>query len=288
MENFKMTINMNHDRGYFGDPFKSQVYNELQSTNNLEEIKGIRSRNERLMPTGEELMDKNFLIGLWGYIQANSKANLMDGYRYINVKCLIPTEVIKYVNNLSKDKNSGQYFNKPITRPTIIKGINYLKENGYIISEVKGDEVMGGYKGLYYKVNNDDVFKYYVLMENDFISAITSTLSQDTIKVYLIYYSFNINNQKCYLNQDEILRRVGLSASGKNYEKLRHINAILRTLGLIQQEYMIERDVTGREVNRKIVTTAPFYWNTRLYIETKKEMELGVSFRGNSIEYIKI
>ena len=246
--------------------------------------------NERLMPTGEELKDKNFMVGLWGYIQSKSKCNHMDEFRYVAKKDISPTKIAEHITNFLKENGGDIYINKPVTRPTINKGIKYLKDNGYILEEVKGSEVFKEYKGTYYKLKNKDVFNYYVLLENEFLKTLISTLSQDVIRVYLVYYSFNTKEKvgQCYLKQHEILARIGLSNSGKNYKKLRHINAVLRAMGLIEKKYKIERDVTGREISRKLITTAPYYFNTKLFREVHGGLLLDTNKKETTIEYMAI
>lgn len=246
---------------------------EIESINTLENINGTRGKNERLMPTSKELGDKEFYIGLWTYLQTNSKSNQLDGYRYIEKSLLSPTRIVDFITNTSKTKN-GSYINKNITRPTVIKGIEILMKRGYIMDVVDGEAIMGDLSGKeYYRLQNDDIFQYYVLLENEFLKTLLSTLSQDAIKVYLVYYSFNYVDtvNPCYLTQEEILRRIGLKKSGQSLEKLRHINTMLRACGLIEQDYMITKE-NGVEIKRNLLTKAPLYWNTKLYEEAQKAL----------------
>ena len=246
---------------------------EIESINTLENINGTRGKNERLMPTSKELGDKEFYIGLWTYLQTNSKSNQLDGYRYIEKSLLSPTRIVDFITNTSKTKN-GNYINKNITRPTVIKGIEILMKRGYIMDVVDGEAIMGDLSGKeYYRLQNDDIFQYYVLLENEFLKTLLSTLSQDAIKVYLVYYSFNYVDtvNPCYLTQEEILRRIGLKKSGQSLEKLRHINTMLRACGLIEQDYMITKE-NGVEIKRNLLTKAPLYWNTKLYEEAQKAL----------------
>ena len=90
---------------------------EVENINTLETINGVRGNNERLMPSGRELGDKEFYIGLWTYLQTNSKSNQVDGYRYVEKSLLSPTRIVDFITNTSKGKD-GSYINKPITRPT--------------------------------------------------------------------------------------------------------------------------------------------------------------------------
>lgn len=246
---------------------------EIESINTLENINGTRGKNERLMPTSKELGDKEFYIGLWTYLQTNSKSNQLDGYRYIEKSLLSPTRIVDFITNTSKTKN-GNYINKNITRPTVIKGIELLMKRGYIMDVVDGEAIMGDLSGKeYYRLQNDDIFQYYVLLENEFLKTLLSTLSQDAIKVYLVYYSFNYVDtvNPCYLTQEEILRRIGLKKSGQSLEKLRHINTMLRACGLIEQDYVITKE-NGVEIKRNLLTKAPLYWNTKLYEEAQKAL----------------
>lgn len=248
---------------------------EVENINTLETINGVRGNNERLMPSGRELGDKEFYIGLWTYLQTNSKSNQVDGYRYVEKSLLSPTRIVDFITNTSKGKD-GSYINKPITRPTVIKGVDFLIKKGYIIDIVDGEAIMGDLSGNeYYRIQNNDVFQYYVLLENEFLKTLLSTLSQDAIKVYLIYYSFNYVDtvNPCYLTQEEILKRIGLKKSGQSLEKLRHINTMLRACGLIEQDYMITKE-NGVEVKRNLITKAPLYWNTRLYEESQRALEV--------------
>lgn len=250
-------------------------HTEIESINTLELINGTRGKNERLMPSGEELEDREFYIGLWTYLQTNSKSNQIDDYRYIEDKLLSPTKIRNHIYNTSKSKD-GYYTKKQITRPTIVKGIKLLAKRGYIIDIVDGEDVMGSLRGKkYYKLLNDGAFRYYILFENEFLKTLLSTLSQDAIKVYLVYYSFNSVDciNPCFLNQGEILKRIGLKMSGNNLEKLRHINTTLRACGLIEQDYLITKE-DGVEVKRNLITKAPLYWNTRLYEEVQNEIKM--------------
>lgn len=254
---------------------QSGKYVEVENINTLETINGTRGNNERLMPSGRELGDKEFYIGLWTYLQTNSKSNQTDGYRYIEKSLLSPTKIVEFITNTSKTKD-GTYVNKPITRPTVTKGIDLLIKRGYIMDVVDGELIMGDLSGKeYYRIQNDDVFQYYVLLENEFLKTLLSTLSQDAIKVYLIYYSFNYVDtvNPCYLTQEEILKRIGLKKSGQSLEKLRHINTILRTCGLIEQDYMITKE-NGVEIKRNLITKAPLYWNTKLYEEAQRALNM--------------
>lgn len=263
---------------------------EMRSINSLESVENERGNNERLMPTGIELSDKNFYISLWAYLQTYSRCNHADGFRYISKKNLSPSKIVDYISNLSR-KGTNKYINKPLSRPTVIKGIKYFKEREYILEEVDGEIIQKELKGKkYYRIQNENVFKYYVLLENEFLKTLLSTLSQDAFRVYLIYYSFNEYNEmgKCFLPQEEILRRVGLSSSGKNFEKLRHINTILRACGLIEQEYQITRNFDGVEIKRNLITKAPLYWNTKLYTEVVKSLENKEILDETIIEYVKI
>lgn len=248
---------------------------EVENINTLETVRGTRGNNERLMPSGKELGDKEFYVGLWAYLQTNSKSNQVDGYRYIKKSLLSPTKIVEFITNTSKNKD-GDYINKPITRPTVMKGVDLLIKRGYIMDVVDGENVMSDLSGReYYRIQNDDVFQYYVLLENEFLKTLLATLSQDAIKIYLVYYSFNYVDtvNPCFLTQEEILRRVGLKKSGQNLEKLRHINTMLRTCGLIEQDYMITKE-NGVEIKRNLITKAPLYWNTKLYEEAQKALSM--------------
>lgn len=246
------------------------------TTDNMKNEKVIdyeRPSNERLLPTDiETLGNKQFLYGLWMYLQSISKCNHIDGYRYVKVRSVNYSNISSIISNLSKDNVSDSYFNKPISIPTIKKGIKYLLASGLIVDIVDGANVFENYSGEYYKLKN--WFNYYVLMEESFITMLLKNLSQDAIKVYMVYYSFNFQEQEgiCYLNQDEILKRIGLSNSGQNQKKLWHINDELVVLGLIEKYQLITR-VSGREVKRKNVIKAKLYWRTRLYDDMKKEID---------------
>ena len=78
---------------------------EIESINTLENINGTRGKNERLMPTSKELGDKEFYIGLWTYLQTNSKSNQLDGYRYIEKSLLSPTRIVDFITNKSLKSN---------------------------------------------------------------------------------------------------------------------------------------------------------------------------------------
>lgn len=286
-------VTLGFGKGFYDSHQKG--FSELRDLDSRSEMGDFKNlyhggSNERLMPTRKELEDRNFMIGLWGYIQTKSKCNHMDGFRYVSTKDICPTKIAKHIMNLSKEENSDIYINKLVSRPTITKGIKYLKDNGYILEKVDGSVVFTEYKGTYYRLKNEDVFNYYTLLENEFLKTLISTLSQDVIRVYLLYYGFNTKEKvgQCYLNQDEILARIGLSNSGKNYKKLRYINAVLRAMGLIEQKYRIERDVTGREINRKLITTAPYYFDTKLFIEIQSGLLLDTNRKETTIEYIAV
>lgn len=108
-------------------------------------------------------------------------------------------------------------------------------------------------------------------METDFIKKIISILSQDAIKVYMVSYSINRGDieGQCYLTQQQILQRVGLSASGQNHEKLTYITALLERVGLIEKYAEVYRE-NGIEVKRKNIVVAPLYW-TKKYIHNYKK-----------------
>lgn len=227
-------------------------------------------RNKRVLPTGKELKDKKFYIGLWTYIQYVSKCNHSDDYRYVNKKDLLPNKVAKVLSNLSKENKTGEFVQKKVSAPSIRKGIQYLIDNGYIVGEVDGSEVFEGYDGLYYKIKNKDVFDYYVLLDNDFIEKLLKTLTQDELKAYLFYYGWNRNKNigTCKLKRGEVLSRIGFSNARANRDKLRHIDSKLREYGLIQQKKECVKDsLTGEYVASVIVTSIPFYWDSELFVQ---------------------
>lgn len=226
--------------------------------------------NERLIPTGSPLADKKFSIGLWLYIQNLSKYNHIDDNRYIK-KDLLNSTLLMPVCKLIKVGEEKEFNVAPASRKTIAKYINHMKETGYIIGEVDGCKVFDGYTGSYYEVKNKDAFDRYVLLGNDFLEILLENLSQEAIKVYLIYYSYNSKKGEgiCYLNQNEILNRIGLSNNTKNLTKLRYINKQLESLGLIYTEKQYIKQF-GTVVKTKISTKAPFYWNTGIYKTRKK------------------
>ncbi|MDM0859540.1 hypothetical protein ACV3SO_13785 [Clostridium perfringens] len=231
-----------------------------------------KPNNERLLPTESLFLeDKRFSYGLWMYLQSISKGNNVDGYRYVNIRDIKLNNLINYIFNLTKDKERDCYLNKKISKPTLKKALNYLKEIGLIIDVVDGKEVMGGYKGKYYRIKNR--FKRYVLMENDYLKILLRYLSQDSIKVYLLYYSFSnqYGESICFLNQETILERIGLSASGQNFKKLWHINNELEKFGLITKYQEIYKR-EGREFKRKNIIKANWYWETELYHIMQKEL----------------
>ena len=197
----------------------------------------------------------------------------MDEFRYVAKKDATTKKIKEEIASLKKIKGSKGYINKTIDDKTIRKHIKIIEDIGLIVEEVDGSEVIGGYKGKYYRLKNLDAFKYYVLLENEFTRALIGTLNDFTLSLYLVYYGFNASdncNGLCYLNQDVILERMGFSASGQNLDKLRFANALLRSNGLIRQAYEITKDSNGREVKRKLITVVPKYWETKLYDEVKR------------------
>lgn len=226
--------------------------------------------NERLIPTGSLLADKKFSIGLWLYIQNLSKYNHIDDNRYIK-KDLLNSTMLMPACKLIKEGEGKKFNITPASRNTITKYINHLKDTGYIVGEVDGSRVFDGYTGTYYEVKNKDAFDKYVLLGNDFLEILLENLSQEAIKVYLIYYSYNCKKSEgiCYLNQSEILNRIGLCANTRNLTKLRYINKQLESLGLIFTEKQYIKQF-GVVVKTKISTKAPFYWNTKIYKNRKK------------------
>lgn len=231
-----------------------------------------RGNNERMLPSGNKELEPITVL-IWAYLQSKSKCNHMDEFRYIAKKDTTTKKIKKEITSLKKIKGGKGYINKTIDDKTIKKHIKIIEDIGLIVEEVDGSEVIGGYKGKYYRLKNLDAFKYYVLLENDFTRALIGTLNDFTLSLYLVYYGFNTSdncNGLCYLNQDVILERMGFSASGQNLDKLRFANALLRSNGLIRQAYEITKDSNGREVKRKLITVVPKYWETKLYDEIKR------------------
>lgn len=232
-----------------------------------------RRNDERVVPSGEELMDKNFYVGIWSYIQVKSKCNHLDGYRYISEKDLSPTKISSAICNLSKNKESNQFTNKAVDRKSITEKIKYLKEKKYILEKVDGNIVGEGYTGTYYRIKNENAFKYYIVLENEFLESLYAGLSQDALKLYFLYYSFvqDDKDSKCYLNQDEILKRIGLSKSGSNYKKLRYLNRQLQELGLIRIYKRLCINECGKKFREKNITIVHNYWHTSYYINLKEK-----------------
>lgn len=231
-----------------------------------------RGNNERMLPSGNKELEPITVL-IWAYLQSNSKCNHMDEFRYVAKKDATTKKIKEEIASLKKIKGSKEYINKTIDDKTIRKHIKIIEDIGLIVEEVDGSEVIGGYKGKYYRLKNLDAFKYYVLLENEFTRALIGTLNDFTLSLYLVYYGFNASdncNGLCYLNQDVILERMGFSASGQNLDKLRFANALLRSNGLIRQAYEITKDSNGREVKRKLITVVPKYWETKLYDEVKR------------------
>lgn len=231
-----------------------------------------RGNNERMLPSGNKELEP-IIVLIWAYLQSNSKCNHMDEFRYVAKKDATTKKIKEEIASLKKIKGSKGYINKTIDDKTIRKHIKIIEDIGLIVEEVDGSEVIGGYKGKYYRLKNLDAFKYYVLLENEFTRALIGTLNDFTLSLYLVYYGFNASdncNGLCYLNQDVILERMGFSASGQNLDKLRFANALLRSNGLIRQAYEITKDSNGREVKRKLITVVPKYWETKLYDEVKR------------------
>ena len=231
-----------------------------------------RGNNARMLPSGNKELEPITVL-IWAYLQSNSKCNHMDEFRYVAKKDATTKKIKEEIASLKKIKGSKGYINKTIDDKTIRKHIKIIEDIGLIVEEVDGSEVIGGYKGKYYRLKNLDAFKYYVLLENEFTRALIGTLNDFTLSLYLVYYGFNASdncNGLCYLNQDVILERMGFSASGQNLDKLRFANALLRSNGLIRQAYEITKDSNGREVKRKLITVVPKYWETKLYDEVKR------------------
>lgn len=231
-----------------------------------------RGNNERMLPSGNKELEPITVL-IWAYLQSNSKCNHMDEFRYVAKKDATTKKIKEEIASLKKIKGSKGYINKTIDDKTIRKHIKIIEDIGLIVEEVDGSEVIGSYKGKYYRLKNLDAFKYYVLLENEFTRALIGTLNDFTLSLYLVYYGFNASdncNGLCYLNQDVILERMGFSASGQNLDKLRFANALLRSNGLIRQAYEITKDSNGREVKRKLITVVPKYWETKLYDEVNR------------------
>ena len=190
---------------------------------------------------------------------------------------------------MTRPEGSKEYFNKTIDRRTVSKGMSYLKDIDLIVGIVDGNEVIEGYKGKYYKLKNRDVFAYYVKMNVDFIGMLNKSLTQDAIKVYMVYYSFNVGEVvgRCFLTQEQILERIGLSMSGDNCRKLTYINTILEELGLIEKYVEIHRK-NGQEVKRKNIIITPLYWKTKLYDKLQKRLEVKEKKAIEEIELVKI
>lgn len=231
-----------------------------------------RANNERILPSGNKELEP-ITIMIWAYLQGISKCNHIDEFRYVAKKDVTTKKIKEEITSMKKINDGKGYINKTIDDKTIRKHIKIMEDIGLIVGEVDGSVVMENYKGRYYKLKNDDAFKYYVLLENEFTRALVGTLNDFTLSLYLVYYGFNASdscNGLCYLNQDIILERMGFSASGQNLDKLRFANALLRSNGLIRQAYEITKDSNGREVKRKLITVVPKYWETKLYDEIKR------------------
>lgn len=284
MNNFSIPAFATSDGYNSSDTFGTKQSND--NNYSLLMINSIRSNNERLLPSGEELMDKKFYVGIWCYIQAHSKCNHTDGFRYISDKDLSATKISAAICNLSKGKGSDVYFHKPLDRKNVSTKINYLKDKKYILEKVDGSVVGEGYSGTYYRIKNEDAFKYYILLENEYLESLYSGLSQDALKLYFLYYSFNTGETEgeCFLNQDEILKRIGLTTTGANYEKLRFLNHHLKQLGLIKVYKKIDR-TNGRKTKEKNITIAPFYWKTSYYINLKGKK---TTYDNVTYEYIEL
>ncbi|WP_415349967.1 hypothetical protein [Clostridium perfringens] len=263
--------------------------NDYEEKNKISiENKYERPNNERIIPTESIFLeDKNFSYGVWLYLQSISKCNHMDEYRYVKVKDIKLNNLINFIFNLGRNKEKDNYFNRIISKPTLKKALNYLREIGLIIESVDGSEVIEGCTGEYYKLKNN--FKRYVLMENDYLKILLKYLSQDSIKVYLLYYSFNRQNMEgvCFLNQETILKRIGLSASGQNFKKLWHINKELQKFDLIRKYQEIQK-INGREVKRKNIIKVNWYWKTKLYELMKKELGEKREIKGIESEIIMV
>lgn len=269
------------------------MFTQCNNNNMNEEVEDkiyCRPSNERLLPTTEETLgEKRFLYALWMYLQSVSKGSIINEYRYVNVKDVNCSTLAEKITLLSKVAGDKEYLNKKITRQTISKGMKYLIDQGFIVGIVDGNQVFEGYKGSYYKLKNRNAFKFFVYMENDFINKLISVLPQDAIKVYMVYYSFNRGDieGECYLTQQQILQRVGLSASGQNHEKLTYINVILERFGLIEK-YVEVYKKDGREVKRKNIIVAPLYWTTELYAKLQEEKQIKNNYMNYIVERIKV
>lgn len=277
-------LRLNRETGEWGEVYKEvKVKTSISNKSIANEAKEIilnaeykRGNNERIIPTGDEVKEKGFSDMMWCYLQSVSNYNLITNKRYVSSKYLSPTKLMKVVKVMKKSKAENGYDLKCISRNTATNNLNYLKSKGYILeTPVDGSEVMGSLKGEYFELKNE--FKYYSPLENEFIKALTSGLAQEALRVYLVYYGFNNTNEErtgtCILDQEEIMRRAGLSNAGKNYEKLRSINEFLRAAGLIVQEYLITRDSNGVEVKRNLATKAPLYWESEFYKRMKHRLK---------------
>lgn len=256
-------------------------FNNILATGEVEELEEnyTRPNNERILPTdATTLGNKKFPYALWMYFQSVSNYDFGDSERYLKKKIFNIKNISYMISSLCKDVKSNSYFGKLISKPTITKGIKYLVHNEFI--RFTDD------KERYCKMKN--WFQYYVLMENNFIKMLLKTLTQDAIKVYLLYYSFNTQEQegKCYLTQEEILHRVGLSYSGQNLHKLWYINNELEALGLIKKYQIIHR-FSGEDIHKKNITVAVLYWKTQLYRDMWTELEVKGEITPIEIEVIK-
>ncbi|MBX9185676.1 helix-turn-helix domain-containing protein [Clostridium sp. K04] len=249
-----------------------------------------KPNNERLLPTTKETLgEKKFLYGLWLCLQEMSKGICTDNFRYVKVDEVNNSALANRITAMTRPKGSKEYYEKPIDRRTVAKGMKYLKDMNFIVGVVDGNEVIEGYKGEYYKMKNRDTFEYYIKMNVDFIKMLSRSLTQDAIKVYMVYYSFNRDEVEgqCFLTQERILERIGLSKSGDNCEKLTYINIILEELGLIEKYVKIQRE-NGREVKRNNIIVAPLYWKTKLYDRLQKVLETKGEIGTREVELLKV
>lgn len=219
--------------------------------------------NERLVPTGKVLAERNFPIALWIHFQVVSELNSVDGYRYVRKdKTTLP-----WIRAASKNLKQNEYgFTlKSVSINTALKQFKYLKEQGYILEEYIGREELEKYHGKHYKIDNTNTFKSYTLMGKDFLNMLLHKLSNESLRVYFFYYSFTTKGEYkiCDLSDSEILKGVGLSQCGKNRDKLRFINKQLIDLGLIRIENQTNYRY-GIKMKEKSVIIIPLYWKVNL------------------------
>lgn len=235
-----------------------------------------KPNNERLMPSSggndkDILNNKKFNVMLWALIQIKSYSTVIDtDVRYIKKSSINFSLLAKKINLMKNIE--GDYIKKSTNRNKVARDFKYLIEIG-LIKETNETLYYGDKEGDYYEIKNLNAFRRYNLFQVDFLKALSKNLSEEELRVYMVYYGFLSQREEiefnansiCFLSQEQILKRAGYYYNGNNAHKLRAINLSLKEKGLIYKTN-IKMIIKDKTVQKQVVFIIP-YWMTKFYKE---------------------